>query len=253
MQYKDEKADKKRQAAQARIEQTSPEQMSEQNRNAANARWDKHRKNKDMQANAGIDASTMQANAGIDALNINKDKDRDTNKDKDENKDREILDFGDDISSSNALGRSHTNHTPNVANNESDELNDNTPNDNLNNKPSFSDFKLIPPKEVQKQIDDLTTHPNTQIGVRRNHLIDTYLQFIYENGIRKIDLKRFEKLLYYTFWLTYNMNFTEANKQLMYPIDQETFNAIVETFDKLITNKNVLNNYNEYIKANNLK
>lgn len=95
MQYKDDKADKKRLAAQARLDKLSPEELSEQMKKAAKAKWDKYyeeeAKKKIMQGMLASNTSKMQGMLASSALNKDKDKNAYKDKDayKDKNKDKE--------------------------------------------------------------------------------------------------------------------------------------------------------------------
>jgi hypothetical protein len=110
MQYKDERADKKRLAGMARQAGLTPEEMSKQNAKAARARWDKHfeevAKKNTMQGVVASDASKMQEMVASDALN----KDTDKNAYKNKNEDKEKNEHKEQKSPS--ASSSSVNHTP---------------------------------------------------------------------------------------------------------------------------------------------
>lgn len=91
--YKDDRADKKRTALKARLEKLTPEQLSEQNKKAADARWTKDREEKrekectdtvhPMHDDLASKCETMHSDCASDALNKNKDKEEDKNKERD--------------------------------------------------------------------------------------------------------------------------------------------------------------------------
>ena len=99
MQYKDDKADKKRQAGLARMAKLTPEEISAQNTKAARAKWDaffaEQERNKVMPAVVASSASIKPVELASSALNKDKDKnadiDKNKHKDKDENKEQKHL------------------------------------------------------------------------------------------------------------------------------------------------------------------
>jgi hypothetical protein len=88
MQYKDNKADKKRLAGLARMANLSPEELSAQNTKAINSRWEKEReeKAKSTVIPAVVVSDTIKIPVAVVSDTLNKDKDRNTDKNKNENK-----------------------------------------------------------------------------------------------------------------------------------------------------------------------
>lgn len=88
--YKDERKEKMRKVAQARLEKLTPEQLSEQNKKAIAARWDKTKNTSiqsEIQRRNVSDTKEIQRHNVSDT--INKDKDIDVYKDKNKEKDIE--------------------------------------------------------------------------------------------------------------------------------------------------------------------
>jgi hypothetical protein len=195
MQYKDERADKKRLAGMARQAGLTPEEMSKQNTKAARARWDKYfeeqAKIKDMPAQVASDASTKPAQVASYALNKDKNKnaykDKNEDKDKDKNKEEKTP-----SASSSDLGFSSSekvevNNTPKVEVYVYDA-------DNIQEQIKKHKSKFF----TDDNIEYVTTNFNEYMkNINKPILLDTYERLLY--------------MKYFSFWLSENTGNTITN------------------------------------------
>lgn len=220
MQYKDEKADKKRAAILARMAGMTPEELSKQNTKAAKAKWDKYYADKAKEDNYAQSSCTdCTENSASSALN--KDKDKDINKDKnidrdkEKNKDKEKgLDVVCVTSASAASEQpTHTTH-PTVVNNK------------IMSKENIGlDYsKLTLPKVFEDEIEKYKTSKFFKNMFKIRFAYERYGKL---NPSKFITISKFEKLIFLGMFKYYECKTNDDvntqclyDERIYYPVDK---------------------------------
>jgi hypothetical protein len=205
MQYKDEKADKKRQAGLARMANLTPAELSAQNSKAAKAKWDAYyadqAKNKVIPEVVVSSPSNMPAEVASTALNKDKDKnadiDKNKNMNKDENKEEKLL------SSAPSSSSLKIDNTPKV-----EILKDNTP--KVEPKVSY----IYNGNDIQDEIQKY--HSNYFNDYNYQYVCDIYNEVKKETNT-PTTLNQFDSLLWfncYNFWKAENPKEQPTNEYI---------------------------------------
>jgi len=207
MQYKDDKADKKRQAGLARMANLTPAEISAQNTKAAKAKWDAYyaeqAKNKIIPALVVSSPSNMPTEVASSALNKDKDKDKNADIDKNKNMNKDENKEGKLLSSASSSSSQKIDNTPKV-----EILKDNTP--KIEPKVSY----VYNGNEIQDEIQKY--HSNYFKDYNYQYVCDIYNEVKKETNTQTT-LNQFDSLLWfncYNIWKAENPKEQPTNEYI---------------------------------------